>query len=200
VDYKDGAEILLNETLETEVLSGHGRAYGMELSLHKTKGLVTGWLAYTLSKSERKVDGINNGNYYPSNYDKTHDLSITAAWQINSHFNLSANFAYASGRPITYPQSRYVIDGITVPHYGNRNGARTPEYHRMDLGVHYAPNKHPENKWKGTWEFGAYNIYGRRNAYSIFFRQNEDVGQETEAVRLSIFGNVLPYITYNFSF
>lgn len=200
LDYKDGAELLLNETLETELLSGDGRAYGLELSVRKNKGAVTGWVSYTLSRSERKVPGINNGGYYPSNYDKTHDLSITTSWRINKKLNLSANFAYASGRPITYPESRYVFDGITVPHYDNRNGARTPDYHRMDIGLQYTPNKHPEKRWKSSWEIGAYNVYARRNAYSIFFRQNEDNPLETEAVRLSIFGSILPYLTYNFSF
>ena len=200
LDYKDGAELLLNETLETELLSGKGRAYGLELSVRKNKGAVTGWISYTLSRSERKVIGINNDQYYPSNYDKTHDLSITAAWKINEGFNLSANFAYASGRPITYPESRYVFDGITVPHYDNRNGARTPDYHRMDIGLRFTPAKNNNKRWKSSWEFGAYNVYARRNAYSIFFRQNENNPLETEAVRLSIFGSVLPYVTYNFTF
>jgi hypothetical protein len=200
LDFRDGAELLLNETLETELLSGDGRAYGLELSFRKIKGDVTGWVSYTLSRSERKVPGVNNGEYYPSNYDKTHDLSVTAAWAINPKWNLSANFAYASGRPVTYPQSRYVWDGITVPHYGNRNGARIPAYHRLDIGAKYTPNKRPEKRWQSSWDFGVYNAYARRNAYSIFFRQNEDNPLETEAVRLSIFGSVLPYVTYNFSF
>lgn len=200
LDYKDGAELLLNETLETELLSGEGRAYGLELSVRKSKGSVTGWVSYTLSRSERKVPGINGGKYYPSNYDKTHDLSVMAAWKINKKFNLSANFAYASGRPITYPASRYVYDGITVPHYGNRNGARTPNYHRMDIGLQYTPSRKTDKRWKSSWEIGIYNVYARRNAYSIFFRQNENNPLETEAVRLSIFGSMLPYLTYNFSF
>ena len=200
LDYKDGAELLLNETLETELLSGTGRAYGLELSVRKNKGAITGWVSYTLSKSERKVPGINNGKYYDSNYDKTHDLSVTTSWRINKQLNLSANFAFATGRPITYPESRYVFDGITVPHYDNRNGARTPKYHRMDIGLQYTPKKSQTKRWKSSWEIGAYNVYARKNAYSIFFRQNEDNPLETEAVRLSIFGSVLPYLTYNFSF
>ncbi len=200
LDYKDGAELLLNETLETELLSGEGRAYGMELSVRKNKGAITGWVSYTLSRTERKVPGINDGKYYPANYDKTHDLSVAASWKINEKFNLSTNFAFATGRPITYPESRYVYDGITVPHYNNRNGARTPKYHRMDVGLQYTPKRNPEKRWKSSWEIGAYNVYARKNAYSIFFRQNEDNPLETEAVRLSIFGSVLPYLTYNFSF
>ncbi len=200
MDFKDGAELLLNEAIETELLSGEGRAYGLELSLRKNKGALTGWVSYTLSRSERKVPGINDDEFYPSNYDKTHDLSITASYKINKKWDVSANFAFATGRPITYPESRYVFDGITVPHYGNRNGARTPDYHRLDIGFQYTPNKHPEKRWKSSWDFGVYNAYARKNAYSIFFRQNEDNPLETEAVRLSIFGSVLPYVTYNFSF
>ena len=200
LDYKDGAELLLNSTLETELLSGEGRAYGLELSVQKNKGAVTGWISYTLSRSERRVPGINDDEYYPSNYDKTHDLSITAAWQINDRWKLSSNFAFATGRPITYPESRYVFDGITVPHYGNRNGARTPDYHRLDIGAQLTPKKNKDRRWQSSWDFGVYNAYARKNAYSIFFRQNEDNPLETEAVRLSIFGSVLPYVTYNFSF
>lgn len=200
MDYKDGAELLLTENIETELLSGDGRAYGLELSLRKTTGDLTGWISYTLSRSERKVPGINNDRYYPSNYDKTHDLSITTSWKMSDKLSVSTNFAFATGRPITYPDSRYSYDGITVPHYGNRNGARIPNYHRMDIGVQYTPNKHPERRWKGSWEFGAYNVYARKNAYSIFFRQNEDNPLQTEAVRYSVFGSILPYVTYNFSF
>ena len=200
LDFKDGAELLLNETLETELLRGDGRAYGLELSVQKNEGILTGWVSYTLSRSERKVEDINNGEYYPSNYDKTHNLSITGNWKINNKWSMSANFAYATGRPITYPESRYVYDGITVPHFGNRNGARTPDYHRLDVGFQYLPNPDSQKKWKSSWDFGLYNLYARKNAYSIFFRQNEDNPLQTEAVQLSIFGSILPYITYNFSF
>lgn len=200
LDYKDGADLLLNETLETELLTGKGRAYGLELSVRKNEGLVTGWISYTLSRTERQVPGINDDEYYPSNYDKTHNLSITGAWKMNEKWSFSANFAFATGRPITYPESRYAYDGITIPHYGNRNGARTPDYHRLDIGFNYTPNKNPEKRWKSSWDFGIYNVYARKNAYSIFFRQNEDNPLKTEAVRLSIFGSLLPYATYNFSF
>lgn len=200
LDFKDGAELLLNETLETELLRGDGRAYGLELSVQKNEGILTGWVSYTLSRSERKVEDINNGEYYPSNYDKTHNLSITGNWKINNKWSMSANFAYATGRPITYPESRYVYDGITVPHFGNRNGARTPDYHRLDVGFQYFPNSDSQKKWESSWDFGLYNLYARKNAYSIFFRQNEDNPLQTEAVQLSIFGSILPYITYNFYF
>jgi len=200
LDFKDGAELILNETLETELLQGQGRAYGLELIVRKTQGRFTGWVSYTLARSERQIEGINRGEYYPSNYDKLHDLSVVGSWAINPKLTLSGNFAFMTGRPITYPDARYNFEGIVVPRYGNRNGARTPAYHRFDLALNWKPGKHPERRWKGEWVFGVYNIYGRRNPYSIFFRQNEDNPLQTEAVRLSIFGAPLPYVTYNFTF
>ncbi len=200
LEYRDGAELLLNETLETELISADGRAYGLEFILRKTKGRLTGWVSYTLSRSERQADEINNGEYFPSNWDKLHDLSLVGSWAINPKLNLSGTFAFMSGRPITYPDSRYEFEGIVIPNYNNRNGARVPNYHRLDLAVNYTPNKKPDKRWKSEWVFGIYNLYGRRNPYSIFFRQNEDNPVLTEAVRLSIFGAPLPYITYNFKF
>ena len=200
LDFKDGAELLLNETLETELLSGIGRAYGAEFIVRKTQGKVTGWVSYTLSRSERETEGINNGETYPSNWDKLHDLTVVSSWAINPKLTLSGNFAFMSGRPITYPDARYEYDGIIVPNYNNRNGARTPVYHRLDASLIWKPNKKPDKRWKSEWVFGVYNLYGRRNPYSIFFRQNEDNPQITEAVRLSIFGAPLPYVTYNFKF
>lgn len=199
LDFKDGAELLFNETIETELLSGDGRAYGLELMIRKQKGDWTGWLGYTLSRTERKVPGINDGAYYPSNYDKLHDLSLVVSYQLNPRWNLSANFAYMTGRPVTYPDARYVYDGITIPSYGNRNGSRTPAYHRLDLGANWDLSK-PEKKLQQSLSFGLYNAYGRRNAYSVFFRPNEDDPMVTEAVRLSIFAAPLPYITWNFTF
>jgi hypothetical protein len=200
LDYIDGAELLLNETLERELLHGEGRAYGAEFIVRKVKGRLTGWAAYTLSRSERRVDGINQGEYYPANFDRLHDLSLAATWSLSPKWSISGNFAFQSGRPITYPDARFEYEGISIPVYSNRNGARTPAYHRFDLSANFIPGKRPDHRWKGEWNFGVYNLYGRRNPYSIFFRPNEDNPLETEAVRLSIFGAPLPYITYNFNF
>jgi len=205
VDYKDGAQLLFNETLEADLLSGSGRAYGLEIMLKKQKGRFTGWLSYTLSRSEIKVDSdlseerINNGDWYPSNYDKLHDLSAVLSYDINEKWSISANYAYMTGRPITYPDAKYEYEGITVGNYGNRNGARTPAYHRLDFSANYEKVK-PNRKWQSSWNFSVYNVYARRNPYSIYFRQNEDNFQQTEAVRLSILGTILPSVTYNFKF
>lgn len=209
LDYTENAQLLLNPTLETDLVQGEGRAYGLEFQVEKVKGKLTGWISYTLSRSELKVDGINLGEYYPSNYDKTHDISVVAQYAMSEKWNFGANFAFMTGRPITYPDGRYVYEGITVPNYSNRNGARTPAYHRLDLSATLVSQKEkkkvlffidrPES-WESSWTFSLYNVYGRRNPYSIFFRQNEDNPQVTEAYRLSIFGSVIPGITWNLKF
>ena len=209
-DYRDGAELLLNDKLETDLLPGDGEAYGLEFMLRKTKGNLTGWLSYTLSRTDRTIPGINNGNPFPSNWDKLHDLSLVVSYDFDDRWNVSTNFAYMTGRPITFPDGRYEFNGIIVPNYSNRNGARTPDYHRLDLSVTYTKPKDKSKKiffffnkpedWTSSWVFTVYNAYGRQNPYSVFFRQNEDNPMITEAVQLSIFGSVIPAITYNFSF
>ncbi len=200
LDYKDGAELMLNQTLETEVLSGEGRAYGLELMLRKQSGSLTGWVSYTLSKTERRVEGINSGNYYNANYDKPHDLTIVLSRQLNEKWSLSGNFTYMTGRPITYPNARFEWQGITAPNYDNRNGARIPDYHRLDLSATYDMGADSSRKWKSSLTFGFYNVYGRRNPFSVYFRQNEEDPTKTEAVRYSLLGTVIPSITYNFNF
>ncbi|MCH8331138.1 MAG: TonB-dependent receptor [Bacteroidetes bacterium] len=200
VDYVDGANLLLNHQLETQLLNGKGRAYGAELMIRKQKGLVTGWMSYTLSRSERQINEINSGEWYPSNYDKLHDITFVAVYNINDKWDLSANFALATGRPITYPDSRYEYDGLVIANYNNRNGARIPTYHRLDLAATLTSIKAKKKKIKSSWVFGVYNVYARKNAYSIYFRPNEDDQVNTEAVRLSVFGTIIPSVTYNFHF
>ncbi|MEM9830064.1 MAG: TonB-dependent receptor [Bacteroidota bacterium] len=200
IDFRNGAELILNETLETELLSGTGRAYGLELLLKKREGRWTGWLSYTLARTERQVDGINNNEYYPSNFDKPHDVSLVLNYNISEKWNASANFAYMTGRPTTPPSGRFVYEGIVVPDYTSRNGARTPDYHRLDLSVNYEPPPKPGRRWRNSWNFGVYNVYARRNPYSVFFRPSEENPAITEAVQLSIFANIIPSVTYNFTF
>ncbi len=209
LDYRNGAELLLNTTLETELLQGVGQSYGLEVQVQKVKGDFTGWVSYTLSRSEIKVDGINLGEYYPSNYDKTHDISVVGAYELSDKWKFGGTFAYMTGRPITFPDSRYVFDGIVAPNYSSRNAARTPDYHRLDLSATLTPQKKKEkvlffinrpDSWQSSWTFSLYNVYARRNPYSIFFRQNEDNPQVTEAFQLSVFGSIIPGITYNLTF
>ena len=200
LDYKDGAELFLNEDLETELLTGSGYAYGMELMAKKQEGRLTGWASYTLAKSMRKIPGINNGEAYPSTYDRTHDVSIVLNYDLWDQLSVSTNWVFSTGNPITYPVAKYDVQGNTMFYYSKRNGNRIPDYHRMDLSFTYNPKKNENRKVKRSLNVSFYNIYARRNAYSIYFQQNEDNPNVTEAVRLSIIGTVIPSVTYNITF
>jgi len=206
LDYKDGADLIFKENIETELIAGQGRAYGLELLLRKNTGRLTGWIGYTLSRTERLVDGqftgeqINNGDWFASNYDKTHDLSIVANYQINQKWDIGMVWVFQTGRPITYPSARGEYEGIVFPVYDNRNGARVPNYHRLDFSANYTKEKKPQGKWESSWAFGIYNVYARRNPYSVFFQEAALQTNITEAVQLSIFGTFIPSVTYNFNF
>lgn len=207
VDYIDGADILLNEFLEADLLKGEGRAYGLELMLKKNEGRFSGWLSYTLAKTERFVEGINNNEWYPARFDQTHNLSLTTFYDLSKRVSLSSSFAYVSGTPVTFPTSRIEQQGYVIPHNleDTRNNVRIPAYHRLDLSATIKGKEKPGKKWKGEWVVSVYNVYSRRNAFSIFFRQSYDdrdigVPIDTEAVRLSVIGNFIPSVSYNFSF
>lgn len=203
VDYKDGADLVFKDNIETELLSGRGRAYGLELLLEKKTGKLNGWISYTLSRTELQVDGptrgtsVNNGEWYLANYNKLHDLNVVANYAPSKKWDLSATWSYQSGRPITYPDSRGEFEGIPYPIYANRNGGQTPDTHRLDLAATFAFKG--KNNRKPTLAFGVYNAYARRNPYSVFFRQDFNT-REVQAYRLSVFGTAIPYVTYNFSF
>ncbi|WP_082115810.1 TonB-dependent receptor [Hymenobacter terrenus] len=202
IDYIAGANTLLNENLEAELLYGRGRAYGAEFYVKKNEGRLTGWLSYTLSRSERQIDGINQNKWYANKYDKTHVLAAVGVYALSDRLSLSGTFNYSTGVATTVPDSRYVYQGLVVPNVNGdvRNNYRVPAYHRLDVAATLKGKPHPERRWQGSWVFSIYNLYARRNAYGIFFRQNEDNPTQTEAVRLSIFGSLLPSATYNFTF
>ncbi|WP_454961585.1 TonB-dependent receptor [Capnocytophaga leadbetteri] len=204
LDYIDGANLVANEAIERVLLSGENRAYGLEVLLRKNTGKLTGWIAYTLSKSEMQTKGrtpeeigINYGDWYSAAYDKPHDLSITATYEASPKWTFGAVFNLQSGLPTNYPVGRYSYLGQTVPVYSKRNEYRLPTYHRLDLSATYTPER-TNKRWKGEWVFGVYNVYNRKNAVSVSFRENEDT-KRNEAVKLSIFG-IIPSVTYNFSF
>jgi hypothetical protein len=205
MDYIDGANLIANEAIEQVVLNGEMRSYGLEFMLRKNTGKLSGWIAYTLSRSEQKTPGrtatetgINNGNWYRSAYDKTHNLAITSSYKYNKKWNFGANFTLQTGQPVTYPNGQYTYQGITVPSYGLRNENNLPLYHHLDISATLTPKHNEAKKWKGEWVFSIYNLYARKNAASISFRQNQDSGQN-EAIKLSIFGMV-PAVSYNFKF
>lgn len=205
IDYIDGADLIANDAIEQVILNGEARAYGMEVLLRKNDGKLKGWLSYTLSKSEQRTQGrtaietgINNGEWYKTPFDKTHDISLTASYDLNKKWSLSANFLFQTGQPATFPNGQYEFNGIVIPSYEARNSSRLPSYHRLDVAVNYNPNPNSTKKIKGEWVFGIYNAYNRRNAANITFRENRMSGTN-EAVRLAIFG-IVPSVSYNFKF
>lgn len=206
VDYIDAADLILNPYIEGDLLEGDGRAYGWELEAKKNDGRLTGFLSYTLAKTERQIDGINNGEWYPSRFDQTHNFSITAFYKLSKRWDLSANFVYNTGTPTTFPTSRIEQQGYVFPHNTNdtRNNFRIPDYHRLDISATLKP-KESNKRWKGEWVFSIYNVYNRRNPFSIFFRQGverQPIGGpvNTEAIKLSVIGNFIPSVSYNFKF
>ena len=205
IDYIDGADLIANNAIEQVILNGKARAYGLELLIRKNTGKLKGWLAYTLSKSEQQTPGrntteigINNGNWYKTGFDKTHDISLTGSYELNKKWTFSSNFLFQTGQPTTFPDAQYQYNGITIPSYTGRNEFRLPSYHRLDLSAIYTPKPHKKKGWQADWVFGIYNLYNRRNAASISFGINEDTGVN-EATRLSIFG-IVPSVSYNFRF
>lgn len=199
IDYKDYAEILLNERLETELLRGTGEAYGAEFFLRKQKGLLTGWVSYTLSKTERTVPGINDGKPYAPRHDRRHSGNLVLAYQFSPNINFGANWTYSTGGAITMPVGRYEYNGKTYPVYSERNGYRLPDYHRLDLSATYDKPRNEFKKYSSSWTLSVYNAYARKNAFSIYFRESEDDKTKTEAVKTYLFG-FLPSLTYNFNF
>ncbi len=200
LDFVDGADLILNPTVESELLQGDGRAYGLELMIKKRAGRTTGWISYTLARTERQVKGINNNEVYPANYDKPHDISIVVIHDFTKKLDGSLTFNYMTGKPITYPDGRYEIEGYVLPNYDNRNGARMPDFHRLDLSINYRPMRKEDAKVKGKWNLSVYNVYARRNAFSISFRQSEDNPNITNAYQISVLGTVIPAIGYSIVF
>ncbi|MEC5166880.1 hypothetical protein RCH18_002629 [Flavobacterium sp. PL11] len=205
LDYIDGADLIANKAIEQVILNGELRSYGLELMFRKNEGRLNGWIAYTLAKSQQRTPGrtvnelgINNGNWYNSVYDKLHNIAITSAYNLNDKWSFGANFAFQTGQPVTYPNGQYQYLGITVPSYGLRNENRLPAYHHLDISATLTPRKNINRNWKGEWVFSIYNLYNRKNAAAINFRQNSDSGNN-EAVKTSIFGMV-PAVSYNFKF
>ena len=205
IDYVDDADLIANDAIEQVVLSGRTRAYGLEFLLRKTKGNLQGWLAYTLSKSEQRTPGrtaletgINNGKWYSTAWDRTHDFSLTAQYKLSEKWFLGANFIFQTGRPATLPLGQYEYQGQVVPVYEARNVSRLESFHHLDISATWNLKHKSKKRWSDEIVFSVYNVYNRKNAASVSFRENTDTGNN-EAVRLSIFG-VIPAITYNFKF
>lgn len=201
LDYVDNADLFINEQVEGQLIQGLGRAYGAEFYVKKTRGKLSGWVSYTISKTERLVRGISNDNWFNSRYDRTHVINTNVSYELTKRWDLSATFVFLSGTPATFPNSKIQIQGLNVPYNTDniRNNYRITPYHRLDLGATYNFKKNEERRFKQKLVFSVYNAYNRRNAYSIYFRTKEGVPNQTEAVRFSVIGSVVPAVTYNFS-
>jgi hypothetical protein len=199
IDYRNGATVRANDHMESELLYGEGRAYGVEFLIKKKAGRFNGWIGYTLSKTERKFDGINNGNYFNARQDRTHDLSVVSIYKLNHRWSFSGTFVYYTGNAVTFPGGKYHVDGQTVFLYPQRNAHRMPAYHRMDLAATIEGKHNTSRRYQSSWTFGLYNVYGRENAYVINFKDNPDDPSKTMAEQTSLF-RFIPSITWNFKF
>lgn len=197
LDLKNGAEIRANDKIEGELLYGEGRAYGLELFLKKKYGKFNGWIGYTLSRTERKINGISEFNWYPARQDATHDISIVGIYDINKKWSVSATWVYNTGSAVTFPSGKYTINGKTEFYYSERNGYRMPNYHRLDLGATRYFTK--SNNRESSLNFSIYNAYGRKNAYTIDFQDDPNDPTKTQVVKTYLF-TFIPSITYNFKF
>ena len=197
IDYKNGAQLIANENVESQVIFGKGRAYGLELFAKKKYGKFNGWISYTLSRTERQYNEINEGHYFPANQDRTHNLSIVGIYKISKKWTLSADFTYYSGNAVTWPSGKYEVNGQVSYLYMERNAYRMPSYHRLDIGATLQGKK--TKKFDSNWNFSIYNLYGRENPYSITFRTDPGDPTRTQALQYALFRWV-PSVTYNFKF
>jgi hypothetical protein len=203
IDFKSGATLLQNHHLETEILNSKGKAYGIEFHLKKSTGKLNGWVSYTYSRSFLKTKGatitetVNDGLYYPSNYDKPHSFNFIGNYKFSRRFNFSLNTVYSTGRPITLPIAKYDLDGTQRIYYSNRNAYRIPDYFRIDASINVEGNHKIKKLAHSSWTFAVYNLTGRSNAYSVYFTSENGI---IKGYKLSVFAKAIPTITYNFKF
>jgi hypothetical protein len=203
VDYKSGATLVLNHHIETDIINATGKAYGVEVFVKKLTGKLNGWVGYTYSHSLVQVnagttaDMMNGGNFYPSSYDKPHDFTLVGNYRFSRRFSTSVNFTYSTGRPITLPLSKYSLGNSLRVFYSDRNAYRVPDYYRLDLALNIEGSHKVKKLAHSSWTVGMYNFTGRRNPYSIYFKS---VGGQIKGYQLSIFGNPIPTVMYNFKF
>jgi hypothetical protein len=202
IDYVRNSDLLLNPFVEGDLLFGKGRAYGAEFFVKKNKGRLTGWLSYTLARTERQIEGVNNDGWFPARFDKPHNFTFVGIYDLTDRLTLSSNFTIASGTPATFPSNRFEWNGWALPHnvYNARNNNRIPTYHRLDFAATLKAKKKLFGTGESEWVFSVYNAYNRRNPYSVYVRQNETNTLQTEAVRFSVIGSFIPAVTYNFKF
>ncbi len=193
IDYRNGADLQLNPTVESLILNGRGWSFGAELLLKKKYGSFNGWFGYTLSRTEEQFPDINHGQAFPARQDETHNISIVGIYDYSTRWHFAATWVYNTGYAVTFPAGNYIVEGRLVPYYTERNGYRMPAYHRMDLSITYNFSE------KSNLNFTVYNVYNRQNAYAITFRQNRTDPTKTEAVQYTLFP-IIPSIAYSFTF
>ena len=199
IDYRSGTDLRGNQNVEADLVYGQGRAYGIELFLKKKFGDFNGWVGYTLSKTERQFDLINQGNWFNALQDRTHDVSVVGIYKASKRWTFSSTFVYNTGNAVTYPNGKYQLNGSTVFYYSERNAYRAPAYHRLDLAANLEPKIIPNKKYQSSWSFSIYNAYARKNAFAIDFREDPENANKTQVVRTNLFG-LIPSVTWNFKF
>ena len=203
VDFKNGAVLLLNPHIETDVVNARGKAYGAEFMLKKGAGKLNGWISYTYSRtflqatSDNPSETVNQGKWYPSGYDKPHAINFIGNYKFSRRFNFSLNLTYSTGRPITLPLAKYELGGSARLYYSERNQYRIPDYFRMDVSINVEGNHKIKKLAHSSWTFAIYNVTGRENAYSVFFKSENG---QINGYKLSIFAQPIPTVTYNFKF
>jgi hypothetical protein len=210
IEYRNGAQLIMNEYIETALVPSDGHSYGIELGVRKETGRLTGYAGYVFSRTMQKTtsgyedENFRSGNYYPSLYDKPHDLSFVGTYNISRRWRVTGNFVFISGRPVTLPELKYEFDDETLIWYSDRNKYRMPPYHRMDIAVTFDENLRVKRMWKGSWTLSVYNLYGRKNPYSIYYRKSEQGFRHSASryslYKLSVIGIPVPSLTYNFKF
>lgn len=210
IEYKDGASLEMNSNIEYELINARGRNYGVEFLIKKTSGKLDGWISYTYARALRKTSGmnseemINNNVWFPSSYDRPHDFSVVTNLHLNKRLQLSANFTYSSGRPISLPEYKYFTGNEVVVFFSDKNQYRIPPYHRLDFTLSYDESLRLKKKWKGRWSFSILNVYGRKNAYTVYYKK-EDPSIDNDYNRFSLYklyliGRPVPTVSYFFIF
>jgi len=202
LEYIKNADVFLNETYEAQLLNGVGRAYGAEFFVRKSEGRLNGWMSYTLARTERKASSINMNDWFPSRFDRTHNLNIVLSYNLTKRIEVAANFIYTSGTPSTFPNSKIALQEIKYAYIENdaRNNYRIPDYHRLDLSLTLKPKKKENRKWYGEWVFSVYNVYSHSNAFSVYFQTNPNNPSKTQAIQYSMIAKPIPSFSYNFKF
>jgi hypothetical protein len=199
IDYKDNADLFLNPHVEIQVLRGKGQSYGAEFYIEKKYGKITGWISYTLSKTTKQINGINNNNSYPATYDKRHNLSVVLIYKLSNAWDIGSTFKFTSGGYITIPEGSFLYYGASFNYYTTRNGYKLPPYDRLDISFTYNNPKKQLSSRKPEWNFGVYNLYGRKNIFSLFIRQDDYALDTSKAYKMYLYG-ITPYLSYNFRF